>query len=88
MIIGLLLYVLAFVLLSMAQLLKKDIFQKLILPVFFSISKLKLLLFLCLQFTVNSFSFNFSLLCFGQVEKLAVLQCLSGSFSVRFRKSC
>ena len=77
MIIGLLLYVLAFALLSMAQLLKKNIFQKLILPVFFSISKLKLLLFLCLRFAVNNFSFDFSLLFFGQVEKLVDLHCFS-----------
>ena len=61
MVIGLLLYVLTFALLSMAQFLKKNIFQKLILPVFFSTSKLKLLLFLCLRFIVSNFSFNFSL---------------------------
>ena len=61
MVIGLLLYVLTFALLSMAQFLKKNIFQKLILPVFFSTSKLKLLLFLYLRFIVSNFSFNFSL---------------------------
>ena len=67
-IIGLLLYVLAFVLLTIAQFLKNEMFQKLILPVFFSIGKTTFFMCLSLQFAIIIYNKFFNVLCFAKFE--------------------
>ena len=67
-IIGLLLYVLAFVLLTMAQFLKNEMFQKLILPVFFSIGKIPFFMCLSLQFAIIIYNKFFNVLYFVKFE--------------------
>ena len=67
-IIGLLLYVLAFVLLTMAQFLKNEMFQKLILPLFFSIGKITFFMCLSLQFAIIIYNKFFNVLYFVKFE--------------------
>ena len=87
MIIGLLLYGLAFVLLAMAQFLNKDIFQKLILPVFFSIRKWITSLIFSVVPTVTVYKSIFSLLYLGQVKKTANIQRFLISNKVVFKNN-
>ena len=54
MIISILQYGAAFLLLALAQLLKKDILQKIVIPIFWSIYKLKFVFFV-FDFYVNTY---------------------------------